>query len=330
MPEKVMLPDGSYVMIPDNLSPESRAEFDRQVALKFPQSQPQVGTGMYGADLMYGEGSDPYDYGIGGLPDAPERKTEGTTLGSLLEGIKSIPRGVRQFGLMAQQGFEGIRTPDEDTDREKELRQRMEDLMMEIDPAYRDSNLVNVGMGLGQVAGMIGLGGLTTVGGAALGLGAGATAIASGAVAGSATALMGAGEQSSRIAEFEERTGQDVSAEKEKMALAMGLGIGLSEIAPLGKFAKGLGLARKGGASLTQQVVDSAAGMTKGKMMKSMMRQAVEEAAQEGTAGFAQSATARYLYDDEALNSAGAEALREALVGGQVGAVTDLTIKMLA
>ena len=331
MPEKVMLPDGSYVMMPDNLSPESRAEFDRQIALKFPQSQPQVGTDMYGSDLqslyqMYGEGS---GTGVASLPQEPERKTEGTTLGSLLEGIKSIPRGVRQFGLMAQQGFEGIRTPDEDTDREKELRQRMEDLMMEIDPAYRDSNLVNVGMGLGQVAGMMGLGALATVGGGAVGLGATAAGYAAGAVAGSATALMGAGEQSSRIAEFEERTGQDVSAEKEKMALAMGLGIGLSEIAPLGKFARGLGLARKSGASLTQQVVDSAADMTKGKMMKSMMRQAVEEAAQEGTAGFAQSATARYLYDDEALNSAGAEALREALVGGQVGAVTDLTLKML-
>ena len=329
MQEKVILPDGSYVMIPDNFPPESRAEFDRQVALQFPPSQPQGGTGRYGEDLMYGSGIGSLDQSPTGEPTDYEPVGEGTNLGALYEGLKSVPRGLRQFGLMAQQGFEGLRSIDEDTDREKELRERMHNLMMEIDPRYRDSNAVNVGMGLGQVAGMMGLGAAATLGGAAVGLGAGASAIASGVVAGTSTALMGAGEQTSRIAEFEERTGQDVSAEKEKMALAMGLGIGLSEIAPLGKFAKGLGIARKSGAKLSQQLVDQAADMTTGKMMKSMMRQAVEEAAQEGTAGFAQSATARYLYDEDAMATAGADAFREALVGGQVGAVTDLLIKSL-
>ena len=330
MPEKIRLPDGRYVEIPDDASPEFRAELDRQIGEMFPQAGPAPQQPEYGSAEWYRSESARIDAALGRIPqyqsdpmaevyDPPE-VGEGTVLGSAWEGIKSIPRGVRQFGIMAQQGWEGIQTPDEDTDREKELRQRMEDLMLEIDPKYRDSNLVNVGMGLGQVAGMIGLG----AGATALG----ATGVGAGIVAGGATALMGAGEQASRIAEFEERTGQDVSAAKEQQALALGLGIGLTEMLPLGKFARALGVSKAAGATMSEALVDSAADLTNGKILRSMMRQAGEEALQEGTAGFAQSATARYLYDDEALADAGVEALREAMVGGQVGAITDAVIKM--
>ena len=45
--------------------------------------------------------------------------------------------------------------------------------------------------------------------------------------------MMGAGEASGRVAEYEERTGQDVSRAKEILALTGGLGIGLTEMLPI-------------------------------------------------------------------------------------------------
>jgi hypothetical protein len=304
MPERVFLPDGTYIDIPDNTSREVKIELQRQIDEDFGTNFAQ----QYSPTLS--------------SASSPVEQTGGTVLGSAWEGIKSIPRGARQFGLMAAQGWEGIRTPDEDTDREKELRQRMDDLMMEIDPRYRDSNLVNVGMGLGQVAGMIGIGAASS----ALGAGAvGATAIT-----GAATALMGAGEQSSRIAEFEESTGQDVSAAKEVMAMGMGLGIGLSEVAlgPMAKFGRAIGVAKRTGSPLAQVLSDQAENVVERGLVGSVLRQAGEEALQEGAAGFAQSATARALYDDQALVGGGAAALKEALIGGQVGGVVEAGTKL--
>ncbi len=179
MPETIRLPDGSVIVIPDNASIEERNKIARELKERFnlgtpsPQSQIQSQPQARGsfADRSANleammesrlRGTPSEEQGIASLQEPPEDEygTEegGTILGSAWEGIKSIPRGVRQFALMAQQGWHGIRTPDEDTDREKELRQRLEDLMMEIDPKYRDANLVHLGMGLGQVGGMMGLG----------------------------------------------------------------------------------------------------------------------------------------------------------------------------
>jgi|TARA_R110000824_G_scaffold104675_4_gene248341 hypothetical protein len=340
MPETIRLPDGSVIEIPDNLSIEERNKIAGELRTRFnigtPSPQPQMqpepqDRGSFAErsanlEAMMEARFPSGQVGIPSLQEPPpdEYGTEagGTILGSAWEGIKSIPRGVRQFGLMALQGAEGLRTPDRDTDREKALRKRLNDLMMEVDPKYRDANLVHLGMGLGQVGGMIGLG----AGAGALGLGGAAAT----GVAGVATALMGAGEQAGRMAEYEERTGEDISKAKEILSLGMGLGIGLSEIAPLGKYAKGIGLGRKGASEATQRVVANAADMTWGQIGKSAIRQARDEAIQEGLAGFGQSAVARYMYDEEAMADAGVEALREALIGGEVGAVTDLMLKMSA
>tara|TARA_R110002020_G_scaffold112771_2_gene259597 strand:+ start:3364 stop:12105 length:8742 start_codon:yes stop_codon:yes gene_type:complete len=311
MPDRVDLPDGTYIDIPDDMTNEARIELQKMIDNEFGTSHHQtLYTGLQGGPTRSSASS-------------PIEESGGTLLGSAWEGIKSIPRGARQFGLMAAQGWEGIRTPDEDTDREKELRQRMEDLMMEIDPRYRDSNLVNVGMGLGQVAGMMGIGGTASL------LGAGA--VGATAITGAATALMGAGEQSSRIAEFEESTGQDVSAAKEVMAMGMGLGIGLSEVAlgPMAKFGKAIGVAKRSGAPLRQVLADQGENVIERGLVGSVLRQAGEEALQEGAAGFAQSATARALYDDQALVGGGAAALKEALIGGQVGGVVEASTKLL-
>ena len=316
MPERVQLPDGTYIDIPDDASVEYRNELQKQLNEQF-----------YG----FGDSDIPdsrYTGGIGGLTPSSATSSvpvgEGTMLGAAWEGIKSIPRGLRQFGLMAAQGYEGLKTPDEDTDREKDLRQRMDDLMMEIDPRYRDSNLVNVGMGLGQVGGMIGL----SAGAGFLGAG---TAVSMG-IAGTATALMGAGEQAGRIAEFEEATGEDVSGGKEMAAMGMGLGIGLSEVllGPAAKFGKAMGIARKTGAPLKTVLADSAENVVQGGLVKSVLRQVAEEGIQEGSAGFGQALTARALYNDEALENAGADAFKEALIGGQVGGAVELISRGLA
>ena len=127
MPEKIRLPDGRYVEIPDDASPEYRAELDRQIAEMFPQASPAPQQPEYGSAEWYRSESARIDAALGRIPSAqsdpmaeaydPREIGEGTVLGSAWEGIKSIPRGVRQFGIMAQQGWEGLQTPDEDTDR---------------------------------------------------------------------------------------------------------------------------------------------------------------------------------------------------------------------
>ena len=63
--------------------------------------------------------------------------------------------------------------------------------------------------------------------GTALIPGVGKPAAASGAM------LMMAGDAAGRIAEYEERTGEDVSKAKEVLALGAGRGLGITEMVPL-------------------------------------------------------------------------------------------------
>ena len=336
--ETILLPDGTTIQIPSNMSTEDRKKLALELYEKskgspvqtepipkpqaVPSTDPYLAAPPRSTSLMdQYRATRPGGTGIASL--AREEEPEeglgegGTLAGSAWEGLKSIPRGARQFGLMALQGIEGLRTPDEDTQREKDLRLKLQNLMEEIDPKYRDSNLAQVGMGLGQAAAMVGTSFIPHVG---------PVAAASGAM------LMMAGDAAGRIAEYEERTGEDVSKAKEVFALGAGLGLGLTEMMPLTKYARRSGLFGKAAKEATELAVENVALMSGKKFAKSLLpsaiRQAGAEGLQEGLSGFGQSATARLLYDEDALAHAGSESLREALIGGQVGAITDVVMKM--
>ena len=370
MPQEYRLPDGSIIDVPDDASPEERAKIARAIREQFgaPSPQPQSralapslsamadldawieqqygtqseaggGSGapslsamadldawmeeQYGTPAQVGgEGRAPASSGgIASLqpppPGSPEEPPPegGTKLGAAWEGIKALPKGIAQAGLMVGQGAVALATPHKDIQLEKDIRGGLRSLQESVDPRYRDSNLVHVGMGLGQYGGMIGLGFLP--GGASLALGGMMT--------------MHAGDAAGRIADYEERTGEDVGTGKEMLSLGMGLGIGIGEMMPVAKFIP-KGLASKGIAKVTQEAAESAAMMTgkqfRASLLPTTIRQAREEALQEGLAAYGHSAVAKLVYDEDALANAGSEALREALIGGQVGAVGNILLRM--
>ena len=302
------MPDGTFEEVPSDATDEEIAAY-LQYRREFSSQR------------------DPSSSGIGSLRRGED---EGTTLGAAWQGLKNIPRGARQFGLSALQGIEAIRTPDEDTAREKDLRRRLNELYTSQDPRYADSNLAQLGMGLGQVGAMVGTSLIPYVGpGIALG---GAT-------------LMGAGEAAGRIAEYEARTGEDVSAGKERLALAGGLGLGLLEMAGPARLAK---LARPLTRSARRllpatgaRAADAIAGRSgelAGRLgfagreardyLTSGLKATAIEGVQEGVSSFGQSALAQHLYDENALADAPASALKEAIIGGQVGGVADVLLRM--
>ena len=345
--ETITLSDGRVVRIPPGMSPEERARFIRRVTGSsspppdqeessgfptrgfptrgfspqeessgfptqgfptrgFPTRQESSGFPTRGfptrGDDAARTGRDRTGIASLGIED-PVPEKEGTLLGSAFEAVKAFPRGAKQFALMAEQGLLGLATPDKDTDREKKLRKKLQDLYDEIDPVYRDANLPQLAMGLGQVAAMAGTAFIPYVG---------PYAAYGGAM------LMGAGQQAGMVADYEERTGRDVGKGTEVAALLGGLGLGWTEMMPVSR------LAGRFGPDAIEKGID----MTTGKMFQSAAQQATEEAIQEGGAGFLQSVLAKVLYDEDALENAGTEALKEAIIGGEVGAVADIIASM--
>ena len=347
MPKQYRLPDGSVIDVPDDASPEDRARIARAIQERFgggvsapsfnigaPSPRPQNGGPAPGTDEWFrsesakmqamagrfGGPAEEAEGGIASLGEAPSdddlaAEAGGTKLGAAWEGIKSLPKGAAQAALMVGQGAVAVATPHKDTALEKGIRARLQDIQESIDPKYRDSNLVNVAMGLGQYGGLIAASLTPGLQGVALGSGM----------------MMMAGDSAGRIADYEERTGEDVSTGKEMLALGAGLGLGITEMMPLAKFIP-KGLASKGLAKVIGEAGESAALMTskqfRASLLPTTIRQARQEALQEGLTSYGQSVTARLVYDEDALATAGSESLKEALIGGEVGAVGNVLMRM--
>lgn len=300
---RIRLPDGTFEEVPEDATDEEIAEY-LQYRKEFSSQR------------------DPSRSGLGSLR---REEDEGTTLGAALQGLKNIPLGALQFGLSAAQGFEALRTPGTDTEREKDLRRRLNELYANQDPRYADSNLAQLGMGLGQVGAMVGANLIPFVG--------------PGIAWGGAT-LIGAGEAAGRIADYEARTGEDVSTSKEILALTGGLGLGLLEMAGPGRLAKIakplLRPAKKLLSATGAKAADAVAsagrrgfvGREARDYVTSGLKATAIEGVQEGASSFGQSFLARSLYDENALADAPASALKEAIIGGQVGGVADVLLRM--
>ena len=278
-------------------------------------------------------------------PSTPEYTgEEGTKIGALIEAAKSVPRGAKLGYLMLLQGIAAIPTTDRDTPREKEIRRGIRSIHEEIDPRYVGSNLINVSMGLGQYGAMA-IGAATAgVAGATVGIPGGVAALLGGAALGVG---MTVGEQAAMMADYEEFTGEDISSAKEKRALAWSILPGLTEVVPFMRLGR---IAMKGGIlpALTKKALQS--GVSKEAISEgadaatktvaqrvlaatksgvySAAQQAMIEAGQEGLQQYGQSIIAKYHYNDDALVGAGTQAIEEALIGGQVGAIGDLLVNI--
>ena len=350
MDERIRLPNGQVVVLSADMAPEERERFLSDMRTRFgvdefesvgpPQTYGRMGAPVGGGRI--GRMGDPIppggittlpsptiptpspttDYSQPAYEEPPPGGYERTVGGHVATLFKSIPIGLQQAFLMAKAGALGIASPDRETQEERDTRAAIENLILKIDPAYRDSHMAELGMALGTMGGIAAPAMIPGVGWGAAFVGAG---------------LMGAGEQAERMARHEEDTGEDISAGKEILGMAAGLGIGFSEMMPMGRLVKRgrhvLTGGRRGAAKtveeLTEEAIEQRLKRTGvGGVVRSAGRQALEEAVQESAAGFSQNVVARGLYDDNAFVGATSQAFKEALLGGEVGAIADLAISM--
>ena len=234
-----------------------------------------------------------------------EEEDEGTLAGSLWEGVKSIPSGAADVFLSGAQAAIGIATPWGDLPVERRLREMASKRARERDPAYRDAFLPAVGTGLGQVGV---LGGLSAMG-------------PQGRIAGALAGVgMGISDQTRRIADYEQRTGENVPWYMETAAHILGAGIGLTEVLPVQKF-----LLPKSIRKMSDDLLAGVAPST----IESLLLTGTAEATQEATAQFMQAITARGLYDPDATKDLVHAMAEDFKVGGVVGGLADLATKSI-
>tara|TARA_R110002020_G_scaffold475363_1_gene709751 strand:+ start:1454 stop:11566 length:10113 start_codon:yes stop_codon:yes gene_type:complete len=247
--------------------------------------------------------SDEYWTSLAGRDD--EDKSGGTLFGSFLEGVKSIPSGAADVFLSGAQAAIGVATPWGDLPIERRLREMASKRARERDPAYRDAFLPAVGTGMGQVGV---LGGLS-----ALGPGGRAAGMAAGVG-------MGISDQTRRIAEYEQRTGENVPWYRESAAHILGAAIGLTEVWPVQKFLLPKSIRKMGD--------DIVAGVAP-RSIESLLMTATAEATQEASAQWMQAMSAKGLYDPEATKDLASAMAEDFKVGGVVGGMADLVAKSI-
>ena len=301
MPQWKKLPNGQWVVVPSVSTYFDRLNKGRDQSFNLPDHDSENFL------LKQAERLRQLTPGQRGF-SAKQRKT---IPGSIREALKAIPGGVADLGLSGAEATIGLLTPFADLPIEKRLRKISQDRAAKRDPLYRDSLAVGVGQGLGQVTGLTALTRIPGVG-KALGF---ASSIA-----------LGISDQTRRIAEYEERTGENIPWYKETMAHLLGGAVGLSEIILPYKLAK-IGSANRIQKMLSRTVpIDP--GTTSG-MIRSALESTATEGIQEGLAQGLQSMTAKGLYDPNALEDLGASMMEDLKVGGIVGGIADVAANML-
>ena len=276
------LPDGSEINIPDNTTPDQLSSLFDRLSTEFPDS---IGS----AWSTYGQGEE------------EEKEDKGNIFGALYQALENIPRGAASVPLMGAQGIAALLTPHKDTAIEKKLRGAKDWLYSGIAPEYRDSKIAGIGLGVGQIVPLM-LGGKAL---AKLGVGAAvpgmlanrgismtspAMKLLGGArgvqdiAAGSLMSIpMHYGQYASALSDYEQRTGQDVSALKELAGLPPSVALGIYEMLPLAMM-PGAGVASR---AIAAQVGAGFAEKGALSVAKSFVTGAVTEAIQESTAELA-------------------------------------------
>ena len=316
------LPDGSQVSIPNNASREDLTSLFRQLSEEFPDT---IGV----AWDSYGD----------------KEEEEGNLFGALYQAVENIPRGIASVPLLATQGIAGVLTPHTDTALEKSLRKGRDWLYSGIDPKYRESNIANIGMGLGQLvpiiaaarllgpssAAMLGPAALRKFAGPALrrltpAAERGILASAQQVTAGSMVSVpMMMGDAATRLSDYEERTGQDVSALKELAAFGAAVPVGVLETLPIVGFGKLPGFASKAAKS---KAALAGVGLAEASTAAAFTMGATTEAVQEATSELLQTSVARALYDDEAYERLGERVFDAGIVGGGAGGIAAVLMNL--
>ena len=314
------LPDGSEVRIPADATRAQVSTLFDQLSDEFPDS---IGA----AWATYGQEEEEEDEGKGNM------------FGALYQAVENLPRGAASFPLLGAQGIAALLTPHKDTAIEKKLRGAKDWLFSGIDPKYRESKIANIGLAVGQMAPMmIGGAGLAKLGvGAAvpgmltnrLGINMGSKAMrlmggaqgVQGIAAGSLMSIpMHYGQWASGISDYEQRTGQDVSALKELAGFAPATLLGIGEMLPLAMM-PGIGTVAKKSAALI------GAGLAKKGLLANataFLTGAATESVQESASELGQMAMARALYDDEAMEEMGSRIWDAGIIGGGAGGIVSV------
>jgi len=309
------LPDGTGVNIPDDTTPVQLGNLFDQLSKEFPDS---IGR----AWSVYGQGG-------------REEEDKGNIFGALYQAIENIPRGAIEAPILDVQGIAFAATPHKDTELEKRLRGVRGWLESGVDPKYKYSKIAGIGRGIGQFIPMILAGEYL----AAKGFAKGVPALLRKAglrpeiaqmgqhMAGASTISvpMHFGDAANRVASYEERTGEDVSALRELAVLPGAALMGLLEVAPV--YTMGASAGFFGAAARTRAVLGGASGATAG-LAKSFMAGATTEAVQEAASEFGQMAIARALYDKDALANMGSDIWDAGIVGGGAGGVVSVLMNL--
>jgi len=320
------LPDGTGVNIPDDTTPAQLGNLFDQLSERFPDS---IGE----AWSLYGQGR-------------PEEEEEdgGNIFGRAYQTLENIPRGAAAYLPEAAYGIAALLSPDKDTATEKKLRKAKDWLYSGIDPKYEDDTLPQIGLALGQmIPQMLGGVGLAKLGvGAAVpgalmksSLGRKVVEAAGGArnvqnvAAGSLLSVPSHwGQYAQGISNYEQRTGEDVSALKELVGFAPSTLLGIGEMLPVSKIIPGAGTVARESAELI------GAGLAKKGLLSNLTAfgtGAAAEGVQEIASELGQMSIARALYDDEALEDMGSKLWDAGIIGGGAGGVlsvlTNLAIR---
>ena len=312
------LPDGTQVNIPADYTRAQVSTLFDQLSEEFPDSIGRAWS-VYGQDK--------------------EEEDEGNIFGALYQAVENLPRGAASVPLMGAQGIAALISPHKDTAIEKKLRGAKDWLFSGVDPRYRESKIANIGLGVGQMAPlMLGGAGLASLGvGAAvpgmltrhLGVNMGSKAMqllggakgVQGIAAGSLMSVpMHYGQWASGISDYEQRTGQDVSALKELAGFAPATLLGIGEMLPLSMM-PGIGAVAKQSAGLI------GAGLAKKGLVSNataFLTGAATEAVQESASELGQMTMARALYDDEALEEMGSRIWDAGIIGGGAGGIVSV------
>lgn len=315
--ETYRLPDGSVLTIPDSATPAQLTALFNKLSTDFPDS---IGA----AWSTYGQ---------------EEEEDEGNIFGALYQAVENLPRGAASFPLLGAQGIAALISPHKDTAIEKKLRGAKDWLFSGIDPKYRESKIANIGLAVGQMAPMmVGGLGLASLGvGAAvpgmltnrlgISMGSKAMKLLGGAqgvkniAAGSLMSIpMHYGQWASGISDYEQRTGQDVSALKELAGFAPATLLGIGEMLPLAMM-PGIGTVARKSAGLI------GAGLAENKLLShagAFLTGAATEAVQESASELGQMTMARALYDDEALADIGSKMWDAGIIGGGAGGIVSV------
>jgi hypothetical protein len=301
MPTPYRLPNGSVINISDD--PALQREQFRAIGIVYGLNREEFLSGFnYPQPTPYGYQVPQPDTGLTPQPQEPEEPDIGfTDSRRLMSGIQQGLYGILDIPASAATAIASVLTPGGDTKLERDLRRAEEIYMAASDPEAASLYTSQLARGLGQAGGLTALAFVPVVG-APLAIGAGVG--------------LGISEAARRIRNYEETTRADIPWYKETVAHGAGAVLGLAESILPARLASRIRRTGKTKRSFSQIVGESLGG-------------AATEGLQEGLAYVGQAATARGLYDKNALDNIFYAASEDAKVGAGVGLISNAIVASL-